>query len=275
MLTATRLAVWGDPIEHSISPRLHAAAYAVLDLPWEYERRRVGEAEFAGALAGLGSSWRGLSLTMPLKRVAAASASTIDDSARRTGAVNTLLLAADGPRGFNTDVDGLVAALHDDGVDEVARGRIVGAGATAASALVAFTRLGARHVEIVARRPEALPPLIRLGDELGVAVSGAPSEGAGRATVTISTLPGGADLGERATSLAADGGLLVDVVYGSWPTPLAETWQLAGGRARSGLGMLAHQALRQVRIFVNGSPDEPVEREADVLAAMRQAAMGD
>ena len=63
----TRLAVWGDPIAHSRSPQLHAAAYRALGLDWEYDRRRVAEDEFDAALAGLDAAWRGLSLTMPLK----------------------------------------------------------------------------------------------------------------------------------------------------------------------------------------------------------------
>jgi shikimate dehydrogenase len=66
MLTGTRLAVWGDPIAHSLSPALHTAAYRVLEVDWEYGRARVDEAAFPAALAALDASWRGLSLTMPL-----------------------------------------------------------------------------------------------------------------------------------------------------------------------------------------------------------------
>ena len=62
-----RLAVWGDPIGHSRSPELHAAAYAVLGLDWEYGRRQVGAEGFNDAVEALDDTWRGLSLTMPLK----------------------------------------------------------------------------------------------------------------------------------------------------------------------------------------------------------------
>ena len=84
MLSGTRLAVWGDPIDHSRSPALHAAAYRELGLPWEYGRQRVTEADFPAALGNLDTTWRGLSLTMPLKNVAARSAASLDDAARRT-----------------------------------------------------------------------------------------------------------------------------------------------------------------------------------------------
>ncbi|MFG6445679.1 shikimate dehydrogenase family protein [Microbacterium sp. P07] len=277
MLIGTKLAVWGDPVAHSLSPRLHAAAYGVLGVPWDYTRRQVGEAQFDGALTALDEEWRGLSLTMPLKRAAAASALTLDDRARLTGAVNTLLLSTDGPRGFNTDVGGLVATIREQGVEEVPFGRILGAGATTASALVALAELGARRVDVVARRPEAVVPLIGLGEALGVEVvpadfTMAPPSGA---TVTIATLPGGTDLGAAADGLAAHAGLLVDVVYGSWPTPLATTWQRAGGLPVSGLGMLLHQAVLQVRVFVSGSTEIELDDEPAVLAAMREAVMGD
>ncbi|WP_125133380.1 shikimate dehydrogenase [Microbacterium sp. 10M-3C3] len=277
MLTGTRLAVWGDPIAHSLSPALHTAAYRVLEVDWEYGRARVDEAAFPAALAALDASWRGLSLTMPLKSIAARTAVTLDAAAERTGAVNTLVLTAEGPRGFNTDVGGLVRALHEQGVERVERARILGAGATATSALVALADLGARDVEVVARRTEAVAPLAALGSALDIEVTAARfgSTPAARVDVTVSTLPGGTDLGAAAAPLAQHGGLLVDVVYGGWPTALAEAWVAAGSAAVSGLPMLLHQALLQVRVFVAGDPARPVQSEPAVLAAMRRALVGD
>lgn len=277
MLTATRLAVWGDPIGHSRSPALHGAAYRALGLSWEYDRRRVGEADFEAELAGLGREWRGLSLTMPLKHIAARTADAHDPHARLTGAVNTLLLAPDGPVGFNTDVGGLVRSLREAGATEVGTARILGAGATATSALVALAELGATRVEVVARRAEAAASLRTLGEALSLRVDVASFEEPAPhdVDVTVGTLAGGVDLGVAADRFAAAGGLLVDVVYGDWPTPLAGAWERAGSTAMSGLGMLLHQALLQVRIFVGGDPDLPVADEARVLAAMRDALVGD
>ena len=94
--------------------------------------------------------------------------------------------------------------------------------------------------------------------------------------VTISTLPGDATVPDAAAdALAAHGGLLLDVVYGHWPTTLASAWQRAGEPATSGLGMLLHQALLQIRIFAAGDPDVPLSDEQAVLAAMRDAIVGD
>ena len=271
---ASRLEVWGDPIAHSRSPQLHAAAYDVLGLDWTYGRRRVDEGSFAGELAGLDDAWRGLSLTMPLKGVAFAAAAVLDRRAELTGAVNTLLLDADGARGFNTDVGGIVRTLADDGITTVPSARIVGAGATATSALVALGELGAREVDVIARRPEAVAPLAELGRRIGIAVTTTPFAASVHADVplTIATLPGDAPVPDAAAdALARSGGHLLDVVYGHWPTALSAAWERAGGTARSGLGMLLHQALLQIRIFRHGESDTPLDREAEALEAMRHA----
>lgn len=280
MLTpdGTRLEVWGDPVAHSRSPQLHAAAYGVLGLDWTYERRQVSEAAFAGELAGLSARWRGLSLTMPLKSVAFAAAARRDRRSELTGAVNTLLLDAEGPRGFNTDVGGIVRALQEESIDGLEHARIIGAGATAMSALAALGELGARRVEVIARRPAAVGPLAELGATLGIDVVGSGFDTLSRAPVPVSiaTLPGDAPVAEAAAdALAQDGGLLLDVVYGHWPTSLATAWERSGQHAVSGLGMLLHQALLQVRIFVGGEPDAVLPDEGVVLAAMRLAVMGD
>ncbi|WP_223624784.1 shikimate dehydrogenase [Microbacterium sp. EST19A] len=267
-MTATRLAVWGDPIAHSKSPALHAAAYGVLGLDWEYDRRQVGAAGFAEALGGLDASWRGLSLTMPLKEEAFGAATTRDAHAALTGAVNTLLFGDD-VAGYNTDVGGIIDALAEAGVTEVQRVRILGAGATAASALVAAAELGAEHVEVSARRPERAAGLVVLGERLGATVEPRTLDDVVLdAELTIATLPSGTALPpDVAAPLAARGGTLFDAAYAPWPSALAVAW--GDGRVVSGLGMLLHQAVRQIRIFRHGDPLVPLPDEADVVAAMR------
>ena len=95
----------------------------------------------------------------------------MDARAELTGAVNTLLLTGAGPSGFNTDVGGIVSALADCGIAELRHVRIVGAGATATSALVAVAELGADQIEVAARRPEAVAALSEIGERLGNANS--------------------------------------------------------------------------------------------------------
>ncbi len=268
----SRLAVWGDPIAHSRSPQLHRAAYRVLGLDWSYDRRRVDEHGLAAALAELDASWRGLSLTMPLKGAAYRGSASRDRHAELTGSVNTYLLTDGGPQGFNTDVGGLVRDLRERGFDGIDYARIVGAGATAASGLVALAELGAVEIEVAARRFAAVAPLQELGDRLGVAVMPVPffADGFAPSPLTLAALPGGAHVPEESADvLAAAGGALYDVVYGHWPSALGLAWQRLGAPAWDGLGMLLQQALLQVRIFTAGSSDQALPDEAEVVAAMR------
>lgn len=277
----TRFEIWGDPIDHSLSPVLHRAAYAQLGWDWDYHRRRVGAAEFAGALSA--AQLRGVSVTFPLKTAAWAAAVTRDRRAELTGAVNTLLLdpvatGGDGLAGFNTDVGGIAADLRAHGITHPETARLIGAGATATSAVVALAELGTTHIDVVARRPDAAEPLRALGTRLGMTVT-VLSMDAGAFPwhpLTISTLPGGAMLADPISdAVAASGGVLYDVVYGHWPTALATAWERAGHTAISGLGMLLHQAVLQIRIFATGDPDEPLPDEPSVVAVMRRALMGD
>jgi shikimate dehydrogenase len=272
-VTATRLAVWGDPIAHSKSPELHDAAYRVLGLDWEYGRRRVTADGFAEAFGERDATWRGLSLTMPLKEEAFRTAETRDAHAVATGAVNTLLLG-DTVAGFNTDVGGIVDALAEAGITRADDVRILGAGATAASALVAATELGATRIDVRARRPERARVLISIGRGLDVDVSVHALDHASPSTaLTIATLPSGTALpAQIVESLAAGGGALFDAAYAPWPSALASAWN--DGTVISGLGMLLHQAVRQIRIFRHGDPAVPLPDEPVVIAAMR-GALGD
>ena len=269
-MSRTRLAVWGDPIAHSKSPQLHAAAYGVLGLDWSYDRRRVTEGEFAGAVRSLDDSWRGLSLTMPLKDEAYRIADVRDAHAELTGVANTLTLGAT-VHAFNTDIGGIIDALGESGITTVERVRLLGAGATAASALVAVADMGARSADVRARRPQSASSLRELGARLGVEVTVLPfTETADAVELTVSSLPGGTALPEDVVApLAAAGGALFDVAYAPWPSALARNWGEAP--AIPGLGMLLHQAVRQIRVFVHGDPGVPLPDEQDVVAAMRAA----
>ncbi|WP_241901411.1 shikimate dehydrogenase family protein [Nocardioides houyundeii] len=100
-----RCGVLGDPIEHSLSPVLHRAGYAAVGLDWTYDAHRVPAGGLPEFLAGLDPTWRGLSLTMPLKREAMTLVDDVTPHATVSGAVNTLVLD-DGLHGHNTDLPG-------------------------------------------------------------------------------------------------------------------------------------------------------------------------
>ncbi|WP_244301048.1 shikimate dehydrogenase family protein [Leucobacter insecticola] len=210
---ADHLAVMGSPIAHSLSPVIHRAAYAELGLPWQYSAEQREAHELEDFLQTRGPEWRGFSLTMPLKEEAHRLARVLDPVATESGVVNTLLrLSGDaGWAGFNTDVAGLAAAIQDARLDATST-IVLGSGATAVSAVLAARKLGARHVEVVARNIDAISDLVaRFAEttEPGAAealhVSGTPLAHAdlltadlvahpdprvGAPTLVISTLPG-------------------------------------------------------------------------------------
>ncbi|HEU0101157.1 MAG TPA: shikimate dehydrogenase, partial [Mycobacteriales bacterium] len=132
----------GTPVAHSLSPALHGAAYAALGLPWTYGRVELAPADLPGFLAGLGPEWAGLSLTMPLKQTVLPLLDDVSELAAATGVANTMVLDGRGRHGDNTDVAGIVVALREAGVTRVQRAVVLGAGATAVSALAALGQLG-------------------------------------------------------------------------------------------------------------------------------------
>ncbi|MET1043608.1 MAG: shikimate dehydrogenase [Microbacteriaceae bacterium] len=269
----THLAVLGSPIAHSQSPALHHAAYRVLGLDWVYDPIEVTEDTLAAFVTSRDSSWRGLSLTMPLKQQVLPLLDELDELATLTGAANTLLYTDRGRLGFNTDVFGITEPLRTAGLDTVRSGVILGAGATAASALVALSQLGADSVTMAARSPQKAFPLVDLGGQLGVRVDVCALDDAVArdADVVLSTLPNGATVSLDFTTRVRETAVLFDVAYKPWPTSLATAWYEAAGRVVPGIEMLIAQALLQVRIFVQGAADTPLPDEAAVHAAMRAA----
>jgi len=275
----TRLAVLGSPIAHSKSPALHRAAYGVLGLDWGYDTVEVTGETLPAFIASRGDDWRGLSLTMPLKRDVLPLLQWADDTATLTGGANTLLFdrssAALRLRGYNTDVYGVTEAFREAGVNRLDSVRILGGGATAASVLVAVRDLGASRVLVSVRTPAKAAGLLALGESLGVEVAvgefGAVDPLFAAPDAIVSTIPGHGAHGLVFDERVRASSVLFDVSYDPWPSELAAAWLEAGGTVISGLEMLLHQAVAQIRIFANGSPDATLPDEPDVLAAMRVA----
>ena len=278
MSSIQTLAVVGHPIAHSLSPALHSAAYKCLGLDWKYVAVDIQPGQLSDFINSTDSSLRGLSVTMPHKVSALELSDSIDLIAERTHSVNTLRFehGADGKRsvtGYNTDVAGIMNAFSDAGVVEARHVAVIGGGATASSAVVAAAEMGAEHVSVIARTPEKAFYLEQVGQQVGVNVSVHPletMETLSPVDVAISTLPGDVELSLSPLPRTARATLL-DVAYNPWPSKRGAQWSQAGGEVVSGLRMLAHQALIQVRIFVNGSPCEELQNETDVKVAMFHA----
>jgi len=266
--TPHRAAVLGSPIAHSLSPALHNAGYAALGLTdWQYGRHEIDESTLADFVAGLDpAEWAGLSLTMPLKRAVRPLLDTVSDTARAVDAVNTVVIDRDGRRhGDNTDVPGLVNALRERGVERVEAAAVLGAGATASSALAALAQVCDGEVTAYVRGAGRAAEMRELGERLGVPVRTADWADGARALegpLTVSTTPVGATDG-FAAQLTAAPGVLFDVLYHPWPTALAAACLERGGTVLGGLDLLVHQAVLQFERFT-GVGRGP-------LAAMRAA----
>ena len=264
-----RCAVLGDPVDHSLSPVIHRAAYRDLGLEdWRYDAVTVAAGGLAGFVEGLDpKEWRGLSLTMPLKREALPLLSSYDDWVASSGACNTVLLEPDGTRhGLNTDVTGALMVLGEHDVP-LERAVVLGGGATATSVLLALAERGMRHATLVVRDPERAADTVRAV----VAHRSAPEvelrtfEGHEQlpGDVLVSTVPTSVQTVEL---LAAVAGIPVvfDVVYDPWPTPLARAAERSGRTVVSGLDLLVAQAVNQV-VAMTGRYDVPA-------GALRRAA---
>ncbi|MYQ77213.1 MULTISPECIES: shikimate dehydrogenase [unclassified Streptomyces] len=265
--TPHRAAVLGSPIAHSLSPVLHRAAYAELGLDhWSYGRFEVDEQTLPGFIEGLDGSWAGLSLTMPLKRAVIPLLDGITDTAASVEAVNTVVFGEDGRRtGDNTDIPGMVAALRERGVDKVESAAILGAGATASSALAALAGICAGPVTAYVRSAARADEMRGWGERLGVDIriaDWAEADRALAAPLVIATTPAGA-ADALAGAVPERPGTLFDVLYEPWPTRLASAWADRGGAVVGGLDLLVHQAVLQVEQMTGRSPAP--------LAAMRKA----
>lgn len=263
-----RAAVLGSPITHSLSPVLHRAAYAELGLTgWTYGRYDVDEKRLPAFLDSLEpAEWAGLSLTMPLKRAVIPLLDQVSATARSVEAVNTVVLHDDGRRfGDNTDIPGITAALRERGIEKVERAAVLGAGATASSALAALAAVCTGEVTAYVRSAARATEMEQWGERLGVPVRCADwSEAAAAfdAPLVVATTPAGATDG-LAGVVPERPGALFDVLYEPWPTPLAGAWAARGGTVVGGLDLLVHQAVLQVE-QMTGAARAP-------LAAMREA----
>jgi shikimate dehydrogenase len=270
----TRAAVLGSPIGHSLSPVLHLAAYDALDLPdWRYQAVDCDEHRLRPFLSALDEDWVGLSLTMPLKRLALELADEVSPLAAAVGAANTMVRREGRWFAANTDVGGMVDALREAGVERPASAVVLGAGGTAQAALAALRELGVTAPLVLVRDLERAADLRAAAGRLDVSpdirsglagwLEGEQIDPAVYATeLLITTVPRGAADPLAANPRWADKGTVLDVVYEPWPTPAAVSAGAFGWRIASGLDMLLHQAARQVSLMTGRTPPVAAMRDA-------------
>ena len=270
----TWAAVIGSPIEHSLSPVIHRAAWAQLGIDgWEYHRLEQDTDSLPGFIAGLGADCAGLSVTMPCKQAVMPLLDVIDPLASAVGAVNTVVPSSGVLAGFNTDVTGIASAVRRAcsmaGCSAPSSALVLGARATASSALAALGELGITSSTVAARRFGGPGSVVAAASRLGVTIeqvlwsdAEAVDRAASSADLIISTLPASAadPLAERLR--VREGQILLDVVYSPRDTALRRAFENAGGVVAEGTDMLVFQAGAQVQLMTGRSPDTGVMREA-------------
>lgn len=270
----TWAAVIGSPIEHSLSPVIHRAAWAQLGIDgWEYHRLEQDTDSLPGFIAGLGADCAGLSVTMPCKQAVMPLLDVIDPLASAVGAVNTVVPSSGVLAGFNTDVTGIASAVRRAcsmaGCSVPSSALVLGARATASSALAALGELGITSSTVAARRFGGPGSVVAAASRLGVTIeqvlwsdAEAVDRAASSADLIISTLPASAadPLAERLR--VREGQILLDVVYSPRDTALRRAFESAGGVVAEGTDMLVFQAGAQVQLMTGRSPDTGVMHEA-------------
>ena len=260
------LALIGDPVGHSLSPAMHNAAFAADGLDFVYVALNVAPDDLPAAIGGAAAlGLRGFNVTMPHKRAMVPLVDELDEGARISGAVNTVVIGDQKLRGFNTDGPGMVEACREAGIELEGRGVVLlGAGGAAASIAAAFCDEGIGELHIVNRNPEHAATL---ADKLreagkGVEVEVHPTgalDGTVRAPIVVNTTPLGMRDGDPLPLPPEylDGDTaLVDAVY----RPGAETALVRQARGRganvvTGQRMLLYQGVLAQRLWTGRQPN--------------------
>lgn len=266
----------GDPVDHSLSPVIHNAAFAALELDMAYVALPVAAADVADAVRGLRAlGFRGANVTMPHKAAVMALLDRVADEAAEVAAVNTIVVADDGLQGHNTDVAGFARALRDVVPGGVAGASVllVGAGGAGRAAASALAREGVAHIAVADKTSADAAPVVALLDRMGGQVE---AESMALGDVSVA-LVAGSDLIVNATPLGMAGGgkvprvlvdnisgrhIVYDVVYGKRPTELLERARVVEARVVDGLSMLVWQAASAFELWTGRTAPVEVMRSA-------------
>jgi shikimate dehydrogenase len=268
----TVVGVIGSPIRQSLSPLLHNAAFAALDLNWVSLAFPVALGQVPAALNGMRAlGVAGLSVTMPHKAEVATLVDSCSEVAAQLQAVNCVINQGGTLHGANTDGDGFLASLRRAAGFEPAGKRclVIGAGGAARAVTHALGRAGAADVAVVNRTPDRAGPVAALAGPAGRAVATVDAAQVAQSDLVVNATPigmvgwvgqdgaagaAGESPGESeqwlvAPALLHAGQVVTDLVYAPRPTPWLAASAAAGATTVDGLGMLVHQAALQLELW--------------------------
>ena len=244
-------AVLGSPISHSLSPRLHTAAYKFLNIQGSYTSFEVPAGNLRKFLSDKSESWNGFSLTMPLKEEALSCVADVDPLVKRIKSGNTLVNQNCHWKLYSTDVIGFKNAWRMHNKNNPSSVIIIGSGATARAAVAAFDSASTR-IEIVHRNSNREKSMRDSVSESHLDfLPWKFSDKFFQADLVINTTPKFA-LDEFAQNLVIKpSGIFFDVLYDPWPTQFAQSWSQAGGEIIGGLELLIAQGVEQIKFFTS------------------------
>jgi shikimate dehydrogenase len=267
-------AIIGDPVEHSLSPVMHNAAFKKLGLNLVYVAFKVTPTELKDAVLGAKSlGLRGLNVTMPHKNAVMNYLDEVDATAKAIGAVNTVLNNQGKLIGYNTDGEGAMIALQENGVHPEERKLLLLGAGGAAKAVAYQVAQDVKELVILNRTPEKAKKLAEmLCENFGVKVKG----GTLSSEVLKEELPT-TDILVNATSLGMHPDVdyspvpsdllrsdlsVMDIIYNPLETKLVKDAKVAGAKVVSGVEMLIYQGAIALHIWTNCPAPVDVMREA-------------
>ena len=274
-LLLLKAGVMGWPVKHSLSPRLHGFWLRHFVLNGSYDILPVLPEALAPTLRTLAKDgFRGVNLTVPHKEAACALVHSLDDDARRIGAVNLIVVGEDGKlQGRNTDAYGFTQNLLTNGVKPGGAALMLGAGGAARAVIVALIDMGYSEIRIANRTRERAEKLAREFATLSCKITTVDWNAAADSMGGISLLVNTTSLGMSGqmpldVSLAAlpKDAAVTDIVYAPLDTGLLQKARARGHKTVDGLGMLLHQARPAFAAFYGRTPDVTPELRQFVLA---------
>lgn len=273
MTNATlRAGIFGWPVEHSKSPRLHGHWLARYGIDGAYVHLPASPEAFPGQVRRLAAEgWRGANVTIPHKEAALALADEASERARAIGAANTLVFENGRIHADNTDAFGFIESLKDGGSFPASLpAAILGAGGAARAVIWALLDAGVPEVRLTNRtraRADALAGAF--GVRVRVVPWGDRSAAVAGAGIVVNTTSLGMK-GQPPLEIdllgAAEGAVATDAVYTPLMTPFLVAAEKAGLRPVDGLGMLLHQARPGFAAWFGVEPEVDEALRAAVLA---------
>lgn len=270
--------VIGDPVAQSKSPLIHKHWLERLEIEGDYRRTRVPADRLQAFLSERrrDPDWRGCNVTVPHKQAVIGELDRLDARAAEVGAVNCVVRQAEGLTGYNTDVDGVAAALG--GVALQGRkAALIGAGGGARAAIAYLAQRGVAEVVVLVRDVANAQSVRAMLPGAGVEFGGFTdaSRLLGGSAVVINASPLGMTgcppmPNDLIAAAAASSAALFDMVYEPLETPFLACGR---GHAINGLTMLVGQASRAFELFFGTRPPAPDQALFDMLT-MPDGAIG-